>query len=165
LKKRLLTVFALALFALPITAFADASLRQDGCIPFEEGGIEYVDVWFTAINFSLPAELCDIHLIPEPQPPDPACIIIQCSAPPGWSCFLRADGGADWFANTPADCISPGSALSGFHFVLDPGYCCYIVQFTGPAGDVLLEQEECFCDKTVGTEESTWGQIKSRYEG
>jgi hypothetical protein len=72
-------------------------------------------------------------------------------------------GQASWFANTPADCIPANNIKSGFHFVLDPGFCCYVAQFTDETGAVLLEQEECFCDNFVGVEKEPWGNIKQRY--
>jgi len=153
----------LALLMAPALAFADADVRQDSCVAYQENGIDYVRVHFSIINFSLPTAVCDLHLIPEPQPVLPQCLMLQCAAPMGWNCFLNPLGGADWFANTPADCIPAGNIKSGYSFVLDPGFCCYITQYTDATGAVILEQEPCFCDKTVGVEGSTWGDLKQHY--
>ena len=119
----------------------------------------------SVVNFSLPTDVCDLHFIPEPFPALPDCFVQACTPAPGWSCNLDAGGGASWFANSPADCISPGNIKGPFSFVLDPGFCCYVVQFTGQLGEVLLEQEECFtlCGK-VKVEDGTWGKIKKFYE-
>jgi hypothetical protein len=147
----------------PQFALADASVRQDSCVYYMEGENLFARVKFTVVNFSLPAPICDLHFIPEPQPPLSECTMIDTYDPMGWSSFLNPFGGADWFAHTPLDCIEPGTAKSGYGYLLDPGFCCYIVQFTGPTGEVLLEQEECFCDKPVPTEDRTWGAIKALY--
>lgn len=165
-KRLLLTlaVPAVLVLSLPTQASADASVRQDSCVNFLSGGVLYARISFTVINFSLPDPICDVHFIPEPQPPTPYCIMLDCLSPAGWSCFLNPFGGADWFANTPADCIGPESSKSGYKFILDPGYCCYVVQFTNALGEVILQQEECFCDKTVRAEDHTWGGIKEMYE-
>jgi hypothetical protein len=167
MNKDLLLVLALPLLMiliLPATSHADAALVQDSCEVFDMGGITHVRIYFTVVNFSLPTDVCDLHLIPEPQPVPPECAVLQCGAPVGWSCFLNPFGGADWFANTPNDCIAPGTGKGEFSIVLDPGFCCYIAQFTDATGQILLEQEECFtlCGK-VADEEGTWGGIKSRY--
>lgn len=166
MRKRLL-FFALpllTLFVLPTASHADAAVVQDSCYVFEQGGANYVRIYFTIVNFSLPEPVCDLHLIPEPFPALPECEILECGAPAGWSCVLSPGGGADWFANTPGDCIATGTAKGEFSILLDPGFCCYVTQFTGPAGQVLLEQEECFtlCGK-VATETKTWGNVKSIY--
>ena len=53
----------------------------------------------------------------------------------------------------------------GFSFIVeDPQFCCYIVQFTGPTGAVILEQEECFNCTVVGAEETSWGTIKALFD-
>jgi hypothetical protein len=38
-----------------------------------------------------------------------------------------------------------------------------VTQFTDATGAVVLEQETCFCDKTVGVDEQTWGNMKKLY--
>ncbi|MFQ5601339.1 MAG: hypothetical protein ACE5G2_12410, partial [Candidatus Krumholzibacteriia bacterium] len=145
------------------TVRADASVVQDSCVEFSEGGLDFVRVHFSVVNFSLPAAICDLHFTPEPFPAIPGCEILECSHPMGWSCGLEPGGGASWVADTPADCIPPGEIKRGFDLLLDPEFCCYIVQFTGPAGEVLLEQEECFTCVKVGVEGETWGAIKKLY--
>ena len=166
--KRLLLILAAPLLVVPLLpaeSHADASVVQDSCIAFWEGGKEYSRIWFSVINFGLPVPICDLHFIPEPQPPDPGCVMVECSSPDGWTCFTNPLGGADWFANTPADCIDPGGpAKRQFDFVLDPEYCCYIVQFTDPTGTPVLEQEECFFPcPSVAAEGNPWGEVKSLY--
>ena len=81
----------------------------------------------------------------------------------GWQSFLNPFGGADWFANTAVDCIAPGTAKGGFAFLLDPDFCCYVVQFCDATGAVMLEQEECFTCQKLPTENETWGKIKELY--
>lgn len=152
------------LFLVPSGTLADASVVQDSCITV--GTVPPYNVWtyFTVVNFSLPAPVCDIHFIPEPQPVLPRCRFIDLHTPAGWVGQLNTLGGADWFAGSTATCIPVGGAQGGFAFLLDPDYCCYVVQFTGPAGEILLEQEECFTCQKVPTDESTWGHIKQLYE-
>ena len=166
-------VIALALLVLPGLAYGDASIVQDACIGYyDDTGKFFFNVEFSVVNFSLPAPVCDLHFTPEPQPPMQGCEMIGCGAPEadpvlglaGWSCFLTPQGGGDWFANSPADCIAPGSSKGGFSFLLDPDYCCYVVQFTDPTGAIILEQEECFCSDPTPTERSTWGLLKSLYK-
>jgi hypothetical protein len=153
-----------AILLIPTFALADAAVVQDSCVYFQENGQDFVRIHFTIVNFSLPTDVCDLHLIPEPQPPDPGCVMLSVGAPAGWSAFLDPLGGADWYANTPGDCIDPGTAKGNFWFVLDPSFCCYIAQFTGPTGAVILEQEECFTNcKPVDAEAHSWGEIKNKY--
>jgi hypothetical protein len=83
--------------------------------------------------------------------------------PLGWDCALNTSGGADWRALTLADCIGAGTIKRGFDFKLDPDFCCYLVQFTGPQHEVLAEVEECFSCVKVGVEEKTWGDMKKLY--
>lgn len=170
--KSSLLVLILTLLMVPALAFADADVRQDSCIAFEDAGKSFVRVHFSVINFSLPTAICDLHLTPEPLPVLPECEMLACGAPAadpavvgsaGWSCALKADGGADWFANAPADCIAPGTLKGGFDFLLDPGFCCYLAEYTDATGAVILEEEVCFCDGTVGVEKDTWGGIKIHY--
>ena len=71
--------------------------------------------------------------------------------------------GVDYQALTPDDCIRAGQIKRGFSFVLDPEYCCYIVQFTGPDHEILAEQEECFNCVHVGVQDETWGNMKKHY--
>jgi hypothetical protein len=162
--KILRTFLAVGLLLIPVSAWADASVVQEWCEQYIEGNNDPILVNFAVVNFSLPAPLCDLHLIPEPQPVLPDCEILSCVAPPGWTCVLNAMGGADFFANTPNDCIQPGTRLTGFGLVVSiPEWCCYIAQFTGPDGGIMLEQEECFSCSLVPNEEKTWGSIKSMY--
>ena len=154
----------LVLMVLPSLAHADASIVQDSCTGYyDPTGKLFFLIDFTVVNVSLPTSVCDLHFVPEPTPPQVGCEMVQCGGPMGWSCFLNPSGGADWFANTPADCIPPGSGKGGFSFLLDPAYCCYVVQFTDPTGAVILEQEECFCSDPVPKANTTWGLLKSRY--
>ncbi|MEJ2721316.1 MAG: hypothetical protein P8181_09270 [bacterium] len=160
--KRLLPLVVLAL--IPVMVHADASVVQDSCVVVGTPPNASVWTYFTVVNFSLPTSVCDVHFIPEPQPPNPGCEMIGCVAPAGWSCFLNPLGGGDWFANTPTDCIAPGTHKGGFAFLLDPAYCCYIVQFTDATGAVILEQEECFTCQKVPVDEKSWGAIKEMYQ-
>lgn len=163
MSKWTLLLIGIALVAMPGLASADVSARQDSCVTFQEDGVSYARIYFSVINFSLPAAVCDMHFIPEPQPPLAQCTMIASGQEPGWSSFLNPFGGADWFANSPADCIPTGGIRSGFNFLLDPGFCCYVVQFTDATGAVLAEVEECFCEKPVQVENQTWGGIKGIY--
>jgi len=160
-------LFTLPLFVLlftPVIANADASVVQDSCVVV--GAPPNADVWtyMTVINFSLPVDVCALSFIPEPQPPNPGCAMIGVAAPQGWSVFLNPFGGADWFANTAGDCIMPGNGLGGFGFLLDPAFCCYVVQFLDASGAVLLEQEECFTCQKVPVRKNTWGSIKELFK-
>jgi hypothetical protein len=164
MSKRLLLVLGIPLLLvlfLPASSWADASVVQDSCVTIGNGEIR---IYFTVVNFSLPEVLCDLHFFPEPQPVLPECEHLDCNAAMGWTCFLNPLGGSDFFANTLNDCVPQGTGKGGFYFTLDPGFCCYIVQFTGPDGSVMLEQEECFtlCDK-VGAESRSWGNVKDIY--
>ena len=76
---------------------------------------------------------------------------------------VRLPGGADWQADTDADYIPAGHIKHGFDFLLDPAFCCYLVDFTGPNGQVLCQQEECFSCVTVGVHPDTWGNVKKLF--
>ena len=162
---RLLSLTCILLLLIPSLALADASIIQDYCEQIWMGGETWILVHFTAVNFSLPGALCDLHFIPEPQPPIPSCVWLDVETPAGWSGFLNPFGGADFFASTPADCIDPGEAKAGFSFLvpMDFPLCCYVVQFTDPTGAVILEQEECFTCTIIPNEAQSWGAIKSIY--
>ena len=159
-----LTVSFIVVLIVPVLAHADASVVQDSCVIVGDGPPWNVWTYFTIVNFGLPEAVCDLHMLPEPQPPLPGCVMMDLKYPVGWTGFLSPLGGADWFASTIDDCIQPGSSKGSFAFLLDPDFCCYVVQFTGPAGEVLLEQEECFTCQKVPTEENTWGHIKELYK-
>lgn len=162
--KRLLLILPLAILVfLPAYAHADASVVQDSCIVVGDPPNANVWTYITVVNFSLPSSVCALSFIPEPQPPTPGCEMIGVASPAGWSAFLNPFGGADWFANTPADCIAGFSSKGGFGFLLDPAFCCYIVQFLDATGAVILEQEECFTCQKVPTENKSWGAIKQMY--
>lgn len=158
-------VFPLVLFFLiPSGALADASVVQDSCITVGTAPPYNVWTWLTVVNFSLPEPVCGIRLIPEPQPPEPGCVIIGTQSPAGWSGVANPDGGASWFAVGAGGCIAPGTGKGGFAFYLDPDFCCYVTQFYNAAGALLLEQEECFTCQKVPTEQKNWGHIKQLYE-
>jgi hypothetical protein len=158
MKKSLLVLAAVALVALPTSAFATFSAIQDSCRT--EGN--NVTTYFSVVNFNSPTPVCDVHFLPEN--PVPGCIIIGCEAPVGWSCALNpGNGGVDWQALTPADCITAGTIKRGFAFVLDPDFCCYLVTFTGPQGEELATQEECFTCVHVGVEDKPWSGFKQLY--
>ncbi len=161
MSKKLFLLVALGLFFTPALAKADVSARQDSCVADDAAGT--LTVYFSVINFSLPASVCSFTFVPEPQPPLPECTMIACGSPVGWSCGLNGDGGATWSAVGPAACISPGGILSDFSYTLDPGFCCYVVSFYDAAGDLLATQEECFCDKPVQAQSETWGGVKAIY--
>jgi hypothetical protein len=161
--KGYLFVFVVLLLVLPGNANADVSVVQDSCVAVGIPPNASVWTYFTVVNFSLPEMICDLHFIPEPQPPSPGCEMIDLQSAAGWSGFLSPIGGAEWFANTPADCIVPGSSKGEFAFLLDPDFCCYIVQFTGATGAVIWEQEECFTCQKVPVENRSWGHIKKLY--
>jgi hypothetical protein len=163
--KRLLFALPIVfLLLLPALAHADAAIVQDSCVVVGVPPNANVWTYMTVVNFSLPAPLCAFTMIPEPQPPTPGCVMIGTDKPAGWSVFQNPFEGADWFANTPADCIATGTAKGGFAFLLDPAFCCYVVQFLDATGAVMLEQEECFTCQKVPTEDSTWGKIKQLFE-
>jgi len=162
--KRLLAVLVfpvVALFLVPTAAFADASVVQDSCVT--TGTVPPYNVWtyLTVVNFSLPEPVCAIRLVSEPSPPEPGCEIIGIQFPAGWDGSYTA-GGASWW--TTSDCIGPRSSQGGFAFYLDPDFCCYVVSFYGAAGNLLLEQEECFTCQKVPAEQKSWGQVKQLYE-
>ena len=157
MRKSFLLTIGLALAILPSAALGHVSVIQDGC----RQGDGTVTVLFSVVNFDVPPAICDLHFIPEN--PVPGCVMIGCSVPAGWQCALNSNGGADWQALTPADCIQPGHIQHGFDFVLDPEFCCYLVTFTGPQGEVLAQQEECFDCLKVGVNNSTWGNVKGMF--
>jgi hypothetical protein len=159
-----LTVSIFIVLLIPNFAHAEASVVQDSCVTVGDGPPWDVWTYFTIVNFSLPSPVCALLVIPEPQPVDPGCEMIDLRQPAGWTGFFNSFGGADWFANTPTDCIPAGTAKGEFAFLLDPDFCCYIVQFLDPTGAVMLEQEECFTCQKVPTEDKTWGHIKELYK-
>ena len=161
MSKKLLLLVALGLFVAPSLARADASARQDSCVTEEVGGTTFLTTYFSIINFSLPGSICSFTFVPEPQPPLPECTMIGCGSPAGWSCALNPEGGATW--TSLGDCIDPGEVVEEFSYLLDPGFCCYVVNFYDAAGALLLTQEECFCDKPVQALNSTWGGVKAIY--
>lgn len=161
MRKCLLVLATVALAVIPASAFATYSVIQDSCRTDEAANTE--TTYFSVVNFNSPTPVCDLHFIPEN--PVPGCTIIGCGAPAGWSCALNAATlGVDYVALTPADCISAGQIKHGFYFILDPEFCCYIVQFTGPQGEVLAEQEECFSCIHVAVEKQTWGGVKKMFK-
>jgi hypothetical protein len=158
MKKCLLVLLVVALAIVPSAAFARFSVIQDSC---RVAGNE-VTTFFSVVNFDSQVPVCDLHFIPEN--PVPGCIIIGCIPAAGWSCALNpANQGVDYQALTPADCIGAGTIKRGFAFILDPDFCCYIVQFTGPDHQILGEQEECFNCVHVGVDTKTWGETKKLY--
>jgi hypothetical protein len=164
--KRLLAVLvfpAVLLLLVPSGALADASVVQDSCITVGTAPPYNVWTYFTVVNFSLPEPVCGLTLVPEPLPPVAGCEIIGTQAPPGWVGQVTPQGGASWYALIPG-CIGQNSSLGEFAFYLDPAFCCYVVSFYGMAGNLLLEQEECFTCQKVPTEQKNWGHIKQLYE-
>lgn len=158
MKKCLLVLATVALVVLPTAAFATFSVIQDSCRT--EGNT--VTTYFSVVNFNSATPVCDLHFLPEN--PVPGCIIIGCGSPAGWTCALNPmTGGVDWTALTPADCIGAGTIKRGFSFTLDPDFCCYIVVFTGPMGEELGRQEECFNCVHVGVDNKPWGEVKKLY--
>lgn len=156
----LLTVLGLTLVLLTSPALADVAIVQDSC---RAQGVE-LTIYFSIVNFNTPTNVCGLHLIPRNPPPLPGCIIIDGEGPPGWFCSPRGDGGADWGAQAPSGCFGPGQVRRGYNFVLDPKFCCYDAQFTGPAGTVIFQQEACFtCGQPVGVEPAPWGRVKRIY--
>jgi hypothetical protein len=164
MRKALASAALLLVLLAPALGHADASIRQDSCIVFYDGGKQFTRVWFSVINFSLPAPVCGVDLLSEPHPPTPDCIMVATGAPTGWTDNLINAGNATWFANTAADCVPAPGIKEGFSFDLDPGFCCYVVKFFDATGAVILEQEECFCDNFVGVEELPWGGVKRLYQ-
>jgi hypothetical protein len=160
MRKCLLILATVALVVLPTAASATFSVIQDSCRA--DAANNTVTTYFSVVNFNSPVPVCDLHFIPEN--PVPGCTMIGCSSPAGWACALNPGTlGVDYQALNPADCIDAGEIARGFAFVLDPDFCCYIVQFTGPAHEVVAEQEECFSCIHVGVETETWGNLKQRY--
>jgi hypothetical protein len=159
MRKSFLLGIGLALAILPSAALGHVSVIQDGC----RQGNGTVTVLFSVVNFDVVPAICDLHFLPEN--PVPGCIMIGCSVPAGWHCALNPTGGADWQADAAADnCIHAGQIKHGFDFVLDPEFCCYLVTFTGPNGETLAQQEECFDCLKVGTQNSTWGNVKDMFK-
>lgn len=161
----LLVALTLVLVLMPAIIHADVSVVQDSCVVVGTPPNANLWTYFTVVNFSLPVAVCGLNFIPEPQPPHPACVMLNTRSPAGWSAVLDpATGGAEWFANTPSDCLAPGTSKGEFAFYLDPDFCCYIVQFADATGAVIHEQEECFTCQKLPVEESSWGYIKQLYE-
>ena len=155
MKKCFLILATAALAIAPTAAFATFSVIQDSC----RTNANEVTTYFSVVNFNSSVPVCDIHFLPEN--PVPGCIMIGCGAPAGWTCALnQGNAGADWNANTAADCIAAGQIKRGFSFTLDPDFCCYLVDFTGPDHEVLARQEECFNCVHVGVEQENWGNVK-----
>jgi hypothetical protein len=158
MKKCFLILAVAAMSVAPTAAFATFSVIQDSC----RTQANEVTTYFSVVNFNSPVPVCDIHFLPEN--PVPGCIIIGCSSAAGWTCALNTtNGGVDWLALSPADCISAGQIKRGFSFTLDPDFCCYLVTFTGPNHEVLATQEECFNCVHVGTEQKTWTNMKKLF--
>ena len=165
--KRLLAVLvfpAVLLLLVPSGALADASVVQDSCITVGTAPPYNVWTYFTVVNFSLPEPVCGFTLVPEPLPPVAGCEIIGTQSPSGWVGQVTPQGGASWYAVGAGDCIAPPSSKGEFAFYLDPAFCCYVASFYGAAGNLLLEQEECFTCQKVPTEQKNWGHIKQLYE-
>jgi hypothetical protein len=166
MKKRLLPAIALGLFvlAMPVAALADAAIVQLWChAPDEHPNV--VEVHFSVINFSLPQDVCSISLRSEPFPPWPGCVPLWVQPTPGWDGALNNLGGADWSVNG-ASCIGQQQMAGEFVVALpdpDSNFCCYIAQYINAAGEVMLEQEECFYCAVVPTESVDWGTLKSLY--
>ncbi len=159
MKKFIAVLFTFTLAAAPTVALANLDLIQDGCLI--EGNT--VTTSFAVANFNSPIPVADVHLIPEN--PVPGCTILRCGAPTGWTCTLNATTlGVDYVAVDPATVVNSGQILHGFTFTLDPEFCCYMVQFTGPAGEVLLEVEKCFDCVHVGVTPETWGNVKQLFK-
>jgi hypothetical protein len=162
--KRLLAVLAfpaVLLLLVPSGALADASVVQDSCITVGTAPPYNVWTWLTVVNFSLPEPIRAFKLVSEPSPPVKGCEIIGIEFPTGWGGSYTA-GQAQWW--TTDDLIWPGSSQGGFAFYLDPDFCCYVASFYGVAGNLLLEQEECFTCQKVPAEQKNWGHIKQLYE-
>lgn len=166
MKQRLLPTIVLGLFvlALPVTALADASIVQLWChAPDAHPNI--IEVHFSVINFSLPQDVCGFSLRSEPFPPYPGCVPLWLQQTTGWTGSLNALGGADWTVNN-GNCIGQQEMAGEFVIALpdpDGSFCCYVVQYYNSAGEVLLEQEECFYCAVVPTESVNWGTLKSLY--
>ena len=162
--KTLVLTLLVCLLIMPAVVKAEGSIVQEYCEQVTEGSYEFIRIVFSIVNFNLPEPVCDLHFTPEPYPAIPGCEILECYAPAGWSCALAPGGGADYWADTPNDCIPPGTYLNGFELILQtPDWCCYVTEFTGPAGEVMLQQEECFLCTVIDTDKTTWGSIKSMY--
>jgi hypothetical protein len=126
-----------------------------------------VRVTFGVINLG-PVPVCSIHLIPIQSGPTPSdsCRILACSNAPGWQCGVADDGSAIWRIDpaSPPGCILQGQKHEPFDIELDPLYCCYIVQYDDPNGQIFFTDEVCFeCQKPVPTRNTTWGSVKSLY--
>jgi len=159
MKKSALVLAAIALIALPSSAFATFSVIQDSCRVQGNTVITY----FSVVNFNSAIPLCDFHF--EPENPVPGCIIIDVGSGPGWiGAENQFNSGADWAALTPADCITAGHIVRGFSFTLDPDFCCYLVHFHGANHEDIVTQEECFDCVHVGTESKPWSGVKRLYQ-
>ncbi len=167
MKQRLLVIMGLgfAILAMPVAALADASIVQLWChAPDETPNI--VEVHFSVINFSLPEAVCGFSLRSEPFPPFAGCVPLWLQETAGWNGTLNAQGGADWNVAADGACIGQQEMAGEFVIALpdpDDSFCCYVVQYLGAAGQVLLEQEECFYCAVVPTETVNWGTLKSLY--
>ena len=162
--QKTMTILLTALLALPLAVQAEVSIVQDYCEQLVEGSYDQLIIHFSVVNYSLPVPVCDLHFMPEPYPAGPECWVTGLEGAPGWSGVLSPGGAVDFFANTPLDCIEPGTMKSGFQLVVgNPDFCCYIVQFTDATGAVIIEQEECFNCTLVGDDDHAWGEIKAMY--
>jgi hypothetical protein len=158
-------ILGIFVLAMPVAALADASIIQLWChAPDAHPNI--VEVHFSLINFSLPEDVCGFSLRSEPFPPFPGCVPLWVQETPGWTGALNNLGGADWVVNNAGTCIGQQEMQGEFVIALpdpDNSFCCYVVQYLGSAGQVLLEQEECFYCAVVPTESVDWGTVKSMY--
>ena len=163
---RSLWVLSLPLILLlPATVHADASITRDSCVAVGDGNYR---VYFTVYNAGLPRSICSLQLIPVQQPPTPECTAIDCGPAAGWSCALTGSGGA-WYGALPSDppylwCIGPWESRGGFYITIDPGFCCYNVQYVDQYDAVIMQEKECFTScGPVPTEHRSWGAIKQLY--
>ena len=166
MKKQLIISAMLVLLALglPGAALADASIVQLWC-QAPDAHPNVIEVHFSVINFGLPEPVCGFSLRSEPFPPTVGCVPLWLQPTDGWAGSLNAQGGADWTV-TNGDCIGQQEMDGEFVIALpdpDNSFCCYVVQYLNSAGQVLLEQEECFYCTVVPTEHVDWGTVKSLY--
>lgn len=157
-------VLGLGLLAAPAVVLADASIVQLWCHA-PDANPNIIEVHFSVINFSLEPGICGLSLRSEPFPPEAHCMPLGVQPTAGWTGSLNNQGGFDWTADA-GHCIAPRQMDGEFVVAMpnpDEGFCCYIAQFLDSAGNVLLEQEECFFCAVVPTQTTDWGSFKSLY--
>ena len=145
-----LVAFALLCFS---CAMADASAVQDSCRTTGD----YPTVYFSVVN-DAPQPVCQVTLFPY----EAECLLLDCAAPDGWSCF-PGNVTTFWIANSNDACIPVGGSR-GFRIQTLSVFCCYGMNLFGGDGTHLGSKDVCFDCHTIGVEPRTWGHVKALFD-